>query len=112
MIKDQDQDKYIEAIKAEVLKIEHVTDAVVKIDKGELFVVAETFLANDDGSKVERASVCATADIGSAREQKIVVWAKILCLKFDKAIAEKYQGYTRYATPEEIAKYKLAKGQA
>lgn len=91
-------------------QVEHVADCRVKKDGNWVRIVVESYLANDDGSVVERwyAHVEMTPwQYGEGR-----CWATPgpwLLQTFDRAIAEKWQGYTRYATAEEIAAYKSAK---
>ena len=55
----------LEAICDEVKKIEHVTNCTAEYSRGgQIWVIVEAFLANDDGSRVERGRgvVTMTAD--------------------------------------------------
>lgn len=94
-------------------RVEHITNCQVALGPGDKIVriLVESFLANDDGSTVERgrAMVEMTAE---QYESSRIAPGPWLCTTFDRAIAEKWQGYARYATVEEIAAYKSAKGVA
>ena len=92
----------LEAICDEVKKIEHVTNCTADY-KGDdqIWIVVESFLANDDGSRVERGRgivILTTAQVLG----KIWIDPYLLMSPFRRAIEDKHQGFSRYATDAEV----------
>ena len=101
-----------EEFAAAAKQVEHVTDCSAKKDGNWVRIVVESYLANDDGSVVERGYARVEMTPEQYGERKWAAPGPWLLQTFDRAIAEKWQGYTRYATAEEIAAYMSAKDAA
>lgn len=95
------------------LLVEHVTDCRVRVIDGErgwegsIEVLVEAYMAKDDGT-VERgrAPCLLTKEQYDSGRYSPGAW---LLQAFDRAIKDKHEGYTRYATPDEIAACKARK---
>lgn len=72
-------------------------------------IVVESHLSNADGSVV--AHGCAAVDMTPEQFDGSTPGPWLL-QSFDRAIADKWNGYTRYATADEFAAYKSAKEAA
>ena len=98
----------LEAICDEVKKIKHVTNCTAEyMGDDQIRIVVESFLANDDGSSVERGQgivVLTTAQL----LEKAWIHPSILLGAFRRAIEDKYQGFSRYATDAEVQAYRQA----
>ena len=92
----------LEAICDEVKKIEHVTNCTVDY-KGDdqIWIVVESFLANDDGSRVERGRGIVILTTAQFLE-KAWIHPSLLMSHFRRAIEDKHQGFSRYATDAEV----------
>lgn len=110
MIEAKTQAELIDGIKKAILSMEHVSDANVEIVDDVLHTSATSFLANDDGTEVQQATSITEINLAYAKDASEHVKGHNAC--FQRTLADKFMGMTRFATPEEIAKYKLAKGQA
>ena len=98
----------LEAICDEVKKIEHVTNCTAEyMGDDQIRIVVESFLANDDGSRVERGRGVVTMTAGSFLEKS---WMNpsLLMSPFLRAIEDKRQGFSRYATDAEVQAYRQA----
>ena len=98
----------LEAICDEAKKIEHVTNCTADYrGDDQIWIVVESFLANDDGSRVERGRGVVTMDRGSFLEKS---WMNpsLLMSPFLRAIEDKRQGFSRYATDAEVQAYRQA----
>lgn len=98
----------LEAICDEVKKIEHVTNCTADYrGDDEIWVVVESFLANDDGSRVERGRGIVTLTTAQFLEKG---WMNpsLLMSPFLRAIEDKHQGFSRYATDAEVRAYRQA----
>ena len=98
----------LEAICDEVKKIEHVTNCTADYEGvDQILIVVEAFLANDDGSRVERGRgivILTTAQFLG----KAWIHPSLLLRAFRRAIEDKYQGFSRYATDAEVQAYRQA----
>lgn len=103
-----------EDFNAAAKQVEHVTDCTAELTRGGAWVhiTVEAYLANDDGSMVERFKAPIKMLADEHAERRFSVPGPWLLQTFDRSIAEKWQGYTRYATAEEITAYKSAKEAA
>ena len=95
--------------KAGALRLDHVTDCIIDVVRGNVQIVVEAYLARDDGS-VERGRAFVELTQEQYTEGGWSTPGPWLLRPFDRGIADKHEGYTRYATPEEIAAYRAAKG--
>ena len=98
----------LEAICDEAKKIEHVTNCTADY-KGDdqILVIVESFLANDDGSRVERGR--ALIELTTAQFlEKAWIHPFLLLSSFRRAIEDKHLGFSRYATDAEVQAYRQA----
>lgn len=99
----------LEAICDEVKKIEHVTNCTADYrGDDQIWIVVESFLANDDGSRVERGRgivILTTAQFLG----KAWIHPSLLMSPFRRAIEDKHQGFSRYATDAEVQAYRQAR---
>ena len=98
----------LEAICDEVKKIEHVTNCTAEyMEDDQIRIVVESFLANDDGSRVERGRGVVTMTADQFLEKS---WMNpsLLMSPFLRAIEDKHQGFSRYATDAEVQAYRQA----
>ena len=98
----------LEAICDEVKKIEHVTNCTADYrGDDQIWIVVESFLANDDGSRVERGLnivILTTAQFTG----KAWIDPFLLLSSFRRAIEDKHRGFSRYATDAEVQAYRQA----
>ena len=98
----------LEAICDEVKKIEHVTNCTAEyMEDDQIRIVVESFLANDDGSRVERGRgivILTTAQF----TEKAWIHPFLLLSSFRRAIEDKHLGFSRYATDAEVQAYRQA----
>ena len=98
----------LEAICDEAKKIEHVTNCTADyMGVDQIWVVIESFLANDDGSRVERGRglvILTTAQFA----EKAWIHPFLLLSPFRRAIEDKHLGFSRYATDAEVQAYRQA----
>ena len=97
----------LEAICDEAKKIEHVTNCTADMGVDQIWVVIESFLANDDGSRVERGLnivILTTAQLTG----KTWIHPSLLLSSFRRAIEDKHLGFSRYATDAEVQAYRQA----
>ena len=98
----------LEAICDEVKKIEHVTNCTAEyMGDDQIQIVVESFLANDDGSHVERGRGVVTMTADQFLE-KSRMNPSLLMSPFLRAIEDKHQGFSRYATDAEVQAYRQA----
>lgn len=92
----------LEAICDEAKKIEHVTNCTADYrGDDQIWIVVESFLANDDGSRVERGRgivILTTAQFTG----KAWIHPFLLLSSFRRAIEDKHLGFSRYATDAEV----------
>ena len=91
---------------AKAKELEHVTDFTVREVDGRVEFVTEAYLAKDDGT-VERGY--AHGHIGTMELQERgepLVPGPWLLEPFERGIKDRYRGFTRYATADEIAAHK------
>ena len=94
----------LDQFREKALLVEHVTDCWVRVIDGErgwIEVLVEAYMAKDDGT-VERgrAPCLLTQEQYDSGRHGPGAW---LLQAFDRAVKDKHEGYTRYATPDEIA---------
>ena len=98
----------LEAICDETKKIEHVTNCTADYrGDDQIWIVVESFLANDDGSRVERGRgivILTTAQFA----EKAWIHPFLLLSTFRRAIEDKHLGFSRYATDAEVQAYRQA----
>ena len=98
----------LEAICDEVKKIEHVTNCTADYEGvDQILIVVEAFLANDDGSRVERGQGLITLTTAQFTE-KAWIHPFLLLSPFRRAIEDKHLGFSRYATDAEVQAYRQA----
>ena len=98
----------VEAICEEVKRIEHVTNCTADFrGDDEIWIVVESFLANDDGSRVERGRGIVILTTAQFLE-KAWIHPSLLMSHFRRAIEDKHQGFSRYATDAEVQAYRQA----
>ena len=98
----------LEAICDEAKKIEHVTNCTADYrGDDQIRIVVESFLANDDGSRVERGRGIVTLTTAQFTE-KAWIHPFLLLSPFRRAIEDKHQGFSRYATDAEVQAYRQA----
>ena len=97
----------LEAICDEAKKIEHVTNCTAEYKEGDqILVIVESFLA-DDGSRVERCR--ALIELTTAQFlEKAWIHPFLVLGAFRRAIEDKHQGFSRYATDAEVQAYRQA----
>ena len=84
-------------------KIENITGCTVEKDGDCVQIIVESYLANDDGSMVERARTPVEMTTEQYAEKRFSTPGSWLLAACERAIADKYQGFTRYATADEVA---------
>lgn len=98
----------LQAICDEAKKIEHVTNCTADYrGDDQIWVVVEAFLADDNGSRVERCRgivILTTAQF----TKKAWIHPSLLMSTFRRAIEDKHQGFSRYATDAEVRAYRQA----
>ncbi|KZK32023.1 hypothetical protein A4F85_04730 [Delftia sp. GW456-R20] len=87
-------------------QVDHITGCTLGRDGNWVRFVVEAYLSNADGSVVERGR---SALALTAEQYEFSTPGPWMLQTFDQAIAEKWKGYTRYATPKEIAAHKSAR---
>lgn len=92
-----------EEIKAEVMRTENVTGCEIEAGDSKVTVIVESHLSNDDGSHVERGRAILEMTPQLFHEKG---WMAQMMQPFERAILDKHQGYTRYATRAEIGAIK------
>ena len=98
----------LKAICDEAKKIEHVTNCTAEYSRGgQIWVIVEAFLANDDGSRVERGRDIFGFTTAQFLE-KTWIHPSLLLRAFRRAIEDKHQGFSRYATDAEVQAYRQA----
>ena len=85
---------------AKAKELEHVTNCMVQQNGGWVEIITEAYLAKEDGT-VERCR-----GIAQVMADRIIEPGKWLLSTFDSAIKDRYEGFTRYATADEIAAHK------
>ena len=88
---------------AKAKELEHISDCTVRQVDGRVEIVTEAYLAKDDGT-IERGY--AHAHIGTMELQELgepLVPGQWLLDPFERGIKDRYRGFTRYATADEIA---------
>ena len=91
---------------AKAKELEHISDCTVRQVSDRVEFVTEAYLAKDDGT-VERGY--AHAHIGTMELQERgepLVPGPWLLASFERGIKDRYRGFTRYATADEIAAHK------
>ena len=97
-------------------QLEHITDCTIETCSYGVQILTEAYMANDDGSCIERGRGLVLLTMDQFEDAR---WSapgsapgSWLLQPFERAFKAKHQGFTRYAMPEEIARYKSAKQEA
>ena len=91
---------------AKAKELEHVTDFTVREVDGRVEFVTEAYLAKDDGT-VERGYAPGYIGMKQLQERREpLVPGQWLLDPFERGIKDRYRGFTRYATADEIAAHK------
>lgn len=101
------QEKFI----ATALQLDHITGCSIEQTANGVQVEVEAYLATPDGSTVERGHALVYITQDQFTNDRWSTPGPWLLATFDRTIAEKWRGYTRYATPEEIAAHGSTKGE-
>ena len=91
---------------AKAKELEHVSDCTVTQVDGRVEFVTEAYLAKDDGT-VERGYAPGYIGMKQLQERREpLVPGPWLLAPFERGIKDRYRGFTRYATADEIAAHK------
>ena len=91
---------------AGAMSVENIAGCRVELVGELVAVMTESYLADSDGTTVERGRGFAEMTPETLENRRPGRW---LLSPFDRAIADQHQGFTRYATRDEIVKYQAAK---
>ena len=97
-------DKFAAAAK----QLEHITDCTIEACSYGVQIITEAYIANDDGSCIERGRGLVLLTMDQFEDARWSAPGSWLLQSFERAFKVKHQGFTRYAMPEEIARYKSA----
>ena len=84
-------------------QLDHITDCSVEKFGNLMRLTVEVYLSNDDGSVVERARVVVEMTPEQYANSDFSTPGRWMLQTFDRVIADKWMGYTRYTTPKEVA---------
>ena len=91
---------------AKAKELEHISDCTVRQVDGRVEFVTEAYLAKDDGT-VERGYAPGYIGMKQLQERgEPLVPGQWLLDPFERGIKDRYRGFTRYATADEIAAHK------
>ena len=104
--------KNFDEFRAAALRVPHITDVMIEVKDGREYLWVEAYLSNADGSHVEKGY--GVVDYGEAgvlgSTGKWATPGEWLLGPFERSIADdQWQGYTRYATADEIETYRSQK---
>ena len=95
-----------EGFAAKAKELEHISDCTVRQVDGRVEFVTEAYLAKDDGT-VERGYAPGYIGMKQLQERREpLVPGPWLLAPFERGIKDRYRGFTRYATADEIAAHK------
>lgn len=89
-------------------QLEHITDCTIEACSYGVQITTEAYMANDDGSRIERGRGLVLLTMDQTEDARWSAPGPWLLRPFELGVEAKHQGYTRYATAEEIAAYKDA----
>ena len=94
--------------------LEHITDCTIEACSYGVQIITEAYIANDDGSCIERGRglVLLTVAMEQIEDTRWSAPGPWLLQSFERVFKVKHQGFTRYATQEEIARHKSAEKEA
>ena len=87
-------------------QLEHITDCTIETCSYGVQIITEAYMANDDGSCIERGCGIVLLTMEQIEDTRWLVPGSWLLESFERGFEVKHQGFARYATPEEIARYK------
>lgn len=113
----QHQNMKFDEFDTAALRVEHITHCETKLahitsketsqtQEGLVQIFVESYLSNEDGSFVERGR--AIFEMSPRQFDALPKPGAWLLQSFERAIADKFQGFTRYATAGEIAEHDAA----
>ena len=89
-------------------QVEYITDCTIEACSYGVQITTEAYMANDDGSRIERGRGLVLLTMDQTEDARWSAPGPWLLKSFELGFEVKHQGYTRYATAEEIAAYKAA----
>ena len=89
-------------------QVEHVADCTIEACSYGVQITTEAYMANDDGSCIERGRGLVLLTMEQIEDTRWLAPGSWLLKSFELGFEVKRQGFTRYATQEEIACYKSA----
>ena len=96
-----------ESFKAGVMRLENVTDCAFAEVGDEYLVEIESYVADDKG-RIERARAPILIRKSDVEADGWPEPAQRFMSAFERGFADRHEGYTRYATPDEVEAYKRA----
>ena len=95
-------------------QLEHITDCTIETCSYGVQIFTEAYMANDDGSCIERGRGLVLLTMDQFEDARWSAPGSWLLQSFERAfkVKVKHQGFTRYATQEEIARHKSAEQEA
>ena len=93
-------------------QLEHITDCTIETCSYGVQIFTEAYMANDDGSCIERGRGVVLLTMEQFEDARWSAPGSWLLQSFERAFKVKHQGFARYATPKEIARYKSAEQEA
>ncbi len=96
----------IDGLKETILQIDYVSDCVVEIEEnGWWKALVKTYLANDDGSKVEKARSLISGTTEMIEGLTADAVAELVAGPYQRCFKEKHMGFARFANAAEIDAY-------
>lgn len=89
-------------------QLEHITDCTIEACSYGVQITTEAYMANDDGSRIERGRGLVLLTMDQTEDARWSAPGPWLLRPFERGFEARRQGFTRYATQEEIACYKSA----
>ena len=89
-------------------QLEHITDCTIEACSYGVQIITEAYIANDDGSCIERRRGLVLLTMEQIEDTRWSAPGPWLLKSFERGFEVKHQGFTRYATQEEIARHKSA----
>ena len=89
-------------------QLEHIKDCTIETSPYGVMVTVEAYMANEDGTRIERGRDLIDMTQEQFSRSRFSTPGPWLLQSFERAFKVKHQGFTRYAMPEEIARYKSA----
>ena len=101
-------DEFTDAAK----QLEHITDCTIETSPYGVMVTVEAYMANEDGTRIERGRSLIDITQEQFSRSRFSTPGPWLLVSFERGFKVKHQGFTRYATQEEIARHKSAEKEA